>query len=460
MSFTAFNAPPPKALPKVVKAEPVVVREPKRIPEFEAAFAERPDLFQRLQFLAATDERLILDLSNYIVSLKQQLQASSTQPSDAQHLSKKRRLEDGGAANGSTADWANRSRTAVYTAGDVSFSIPQRKKLRLEWTDAPHGGIRAANVAGEFEFGVSWQDIDQVFALPVPEKAKKQHNFIIFPTGGNGLLPPTQGAPEPIVWMTLEPGPKDTDALQEPEHTVSLLNAQLSRLGKEVILPSSDEFESAIPDVMRKGEPAYHVKAHRGSKDGFLFFLSQGILFAFKKPLLFLPFSSIRSVSYTSVLQRTFNLNISVEFALPGESSKEEEIEFSMLDQADFAGIDGYVKRHHLHDASLAANRKAKVYDVNKPRGPKGSTVTSDSVVTSSGRDNSGRSSEHGEANEMSELQKAEQQLQDEEDEMEEDYVDESEEGGSSEDEDYGEDAIADADESDEEEDENREGEE
>jgi hypothetical protein len=282
--------------------------------------------------------------------------------------------------------------------------------------------------------------VDQVFALPVPDKAKKQHNLVVIPKGGNGLLPLAPGAPEPIVWTVFEPGPKDVDLPAEPAHTVGLLNKQLASFSKKVILPTSPEFESAIPQANRKGEPAYHVKAHRGSKDGYLFFLSHGILFAFKKPLLFLPFENIESVSYTSVLQRTFNLNVTTSITTPDGESKEEEIEFSMLDQADFAGIDEYVKRHGLHDASLAASRKAKVYDVNKPRAGK------DGAAQENGHAEGGAGGDEVGEDGLTELQRAEQALQDEEDEMEEDYVDESEddEEDSSEGEDYGEGPIED----------------
>lgn len=36
----------------------------------------------------------------------------------------------------------------------------------------------------------------------------------------------------------------------------------------KVIRPDDREFVSATPEAHRKGEKAYHVKAHRGSKDG------------------------------------------------------------------------------------------------------------------------------------------------------------------------------------------------
>ncbi len=133
---------------------------------------------------------------------------------------------------------------------------------------------------------------------------------------------------------------------------------------------------------------------------GYLFFLSPGILWAFKKPLLFFSFENITSVSYTSVLQRTFNLNITI--------AEGNEIEFSMVDQADFAGIDAYVKRHGLHDASMAEQRRAKILNING---------TSDTKV-----ENGTKSAEDDLHDDETELQRAERMLDDAEDELEEDY--------------------------------------
>lgn len=137
---------------------------------------------------------------------------------------------------------------------------------------------------------------------------------------------------------------------------------------------------------------------------GYLFLLATGILFAFKKPLLFFSFDTIESVSYTSVLQRTFNLNI---LARPRNGSEEDnmEIEFSMIDQADYSGIDDYIKRHGLQDASLAEARRAKVYNVNGKNSEEAAPATEMTGIE-----------------EESELQKAQRELEDQEDEEEEDY--------------------------------------
>ena len=86
-----------------------------------------------------------------------------------------------------------------------------------------------------------------------------------------------------------------------------------------------------------------------------------------------------------------------------------------MLDQADFAGIEAYIKRHELSDASMAATRKAKRLNINKP-----------ARKVENGAPAGPGEGDGGEAREESELQKAQQQLEeqevDEEDEEEEDY--------------------------------------
>lgn len=73
-----------------------------------------------------------------------------------------------------------------------------------------------------------------------------------------------------------------------------------------------------------------------------------------------------------------------------------------MIDQADHAGIDAYVKRHGLQDASLAEARRAKKYNVNAEKG--------------------GQDTGEGEMEQESELQKVQRELEDQEDEEEEDY--------------------------------------
>ena len=93
---------------------------------------------------------------------------------------------------------------------------------------------------------------------------------------------------------------------------------------------------------------------------GYLFFLKNGILWAFKKPLAYFSFAAIESVSYTSITKRTFNLSIHVSADRGGA-----ELEFIMIDQEEYAGIDAYIKKNRLNDASMAEARRAKKVNVN-----------------------------------------------------------------------------------------------
>lgn len=120
--------------------------------------------------------------------------------------------------------------------------------------------------------------------------------------------------------------------------------------------------------------------------------------------MIYFAFENIESISYTSVLQRTFNLNIA---ARASGSDEIQEFELSMIDQADYAGIDGYIKGHGLQDASLAEARRAKRYNV----------VAGKTERARRGGANTGSALE-----EESELQKAQRELEDQEDEEEEDY--------------------------------------
>ncbi|KAF2728655.1 Rtt106-domain-containing protein [Polyplosphaeria fusca] len=372
--------------------------------EIDVAFAGNHELRKRVY--AAIDQNpaqntLFRDISTYILS-----QSSSN---SAEPVSKKRKLDDNnGVQNGSPAgggSLANPALKAWRTYPGVSFSMPQRKKFTLELVSSKaEGGIRAVGADGKVEFGIAWKDVDQVFCLPVPEKAKRQHNFIVLPIGGDGVNPLPEhlkaNPPDPILWTFEEATGKNIIEGEDPGPgpMAEAIHHCLIQAGtgKAVIFPEPEEFESAIVQNHRKGEKAYHVKAHRGSKEGYLFLTKVGILWGFKKPLAYLDFASVNSVSYTAVLRNTFNLVV---------ATQNGEIEFAMVDQADYSGINEYIQKHDLQDASMAAARRAKKLNVNPP-----AEKESGANGTADGDD--------GET----ELQKAERMLQDEEDDEEEDY--------------------------------------
>ncbi|KAJ9607873.1 hypothetical protein H2200_007952 [Cladophialophora chaetospira] len=350
--------------------------------------------------------------------------------------SKKRRLPNG-ASLPIVGTQKDQPREVLLEARDISFSLPQRKKLHLGI--AQYGtDINSKDTSfviftrnpstNEVDMEVPLSQFAYALRLPVPEKAAKQYNFVLLPKSGTST--------EPIIW-SVNAGPLKSCSVPNaqlvevapgPEDVLeSALGFVLRQFHISLSLPTPEEFSSATPESHRKNDKAYHVKAFRGSKDGFLFFLSNGIFFGFKKPLAFFASEDVESISYTSVLQRTFNLTISYrESGLDGaDEGTVQEVEFSMLDQADFPGIDAYIKRHELQDASLADARRAK-----KLMHPKG-TSARNAEAAGNAEEEDGRT----------ELEKAQQELDDAEDEEEEDYNPgsdgESEGSGDSDDDDY-----------------------
>ncbi|KAE8350035.1 hypothetical protein BDV28DRAFT_139910 [Aspergillus coremiiformis] len=392
----------------------------KDIPVIEDAFAAEPSLKKRVYDAIGTTPQyipLFEDIARYTSSLLARNASTPVQPVETTTdgpAAKKRKLQNGdGAGHAQPAGDLKANAPLQFYMQDVSFAVPQRKKLTLEIT-AGRGFLRARNQTSKaVEFGIHIDTIQHVLCLPVPEKNQKQFNFCIIPQYADGINSPPEGesAPEAMVWTVSDGSPKTAfsgDGQQiginngeTAENVVRrVLNENLRQT--KVVRPDEREFVSAMPEAHRKGEKAYHVKAFRGSKEGYLFFLPTGILFGFKKPLVFFAFENIDSISYTSVLQRTFNLNI---MARPTLSDETQELEFSMIDQADYAGIDAYIKKHGLQDASLAEARRARRYNINGAKTEEEDAVNAEGAVE-----------------EESELQKAQRELEDQEEEDEEDY--------------------------------------
>ena len=315
---------------------------------FSQTTVERPD-----------KRHLFEEIANFVLELRGTPGSTHLLPNQvAQAPSKKRKLD----TSTDSTSWDH-----LQNYADISFSIPARKKLRLEIGKSPTQGLRGSNAGGEIEVMASWSQVGDIFCLPVPEKAQAQYNFCLFVKG------PNEGS-EQILWTVPDAVPK-AGALEPPaspssdetyrSNMLSKIDRALAKQKRRVIVPDHEEFVSQLVQAHRKSEKAYHVKAFRGAKDGFLFFLANGIFWGFKKPLEFFAFDAIESVSYTSVLQRTFNLNVT---ARPAPNDPPQEFEFSMLDQEDFAGIDAYIKRHRLQDASMAEQRRAKKLNVNGGR--------------------------------------------------------------------------------------------
>ncbi|KAI1129818.1 hypothetical protein F5Y10DRAFT_142886 [Nemania abortiva] len=399
--------------------------------KLNTVFQSRPDIVEGIRQAADSPSRIKL-FNNIVGFVYEQLNdVQSEEPAQ-----KRRRVDieptrngqsSNGAVAGSADDVANED--VLLEIKDISVSIPQRKKFDLCFT-ANHLYARAPGTKAPMPGIIfPWKSIEYAFFLPVPEKSQVQHNYILLPQNSYFPSQPATTPVDPLVFTIPATAPKpgsiggpNASAASAVSDSYSTLfhwaiNKCLQAGGKQVQIVAADpsKFHSVIRQPHRPKEQAVHVKAFRGSKDGFLFFLENGILWGFKKPLMFLPLDKIAAISYTNVLQRTFNMVVEIFTGEGGDEEATDEIEFAMLDQEDYNGInEDYVTRHKLQDRSLADQRKAKRELIENSKGKKGAGEGEQEANGGTGDDG------------MTELQRAqleaEQQLQDEEDEDEEDY--------------------------------------
>ncbi|KAG9246299.1 hypothetical protein BJ878DRAFT_456608 [Calycina marina] len=296
------------------------------------------------------------EISIYINALKD---ASAS----SEHASKKRRPNEdipsriapnrtnghSTTTNGAAVIFSNA--TSLLSVKEISVTIPQRKKCTIHFSDT-HIYATLPDAEEPFQsMAFAFKDIDYGFCLP-PSTMPEPFVFTISDTALKAGMVAGDGA------STFD----DYKDLFD-----YAIHKGLKSVGKEIKITRADEklFHSVQKQLCRPGEKAVWVKSYRGSKDGYMFFLPTGILWGFRKPLMFVPHSRIIAISYTNVLTRTFNL--SVEVAVAGAEGEEmsEEIEFEMIDQEDYGGIESYIKRYGLEDRSLAKQRKAKHENVN-----------------------------------------------------------------------------------------------
>lgn len=199
---------------------------------------------------------LFHDITTYIEQSTLLLQSPTKSRKDEEPKSKKRKLSP-------------LSSTETFDSiTDVSFSIPQRKKLKLELSHPfQRDSLRATNpTTNSTEFSLQWENIEYCVCVPVPEKAQPQHNVCVFPRDeeqGEQILFTVPG-------RKVKPEAISSDDVIDPEESYKdvVMRILNKRLKKPVVEPNEKDFVSQVVQAHRKGEKAVHVKAFRGSKDG------------------------------------------------------------------------------------------------------------------------------------------------------------------------------------------------
>lgn len=184
--------------------------------------------------------------------------------------------------------------------------------------------------------------------LPVPEKKNLLYLVIFYQRNLNSAF-----SNEPIVLT-----------LNKEQVSKQLVGEKLIKEGddfKVYIQRQAAVSGFKIADTFQGGFNSFFVQAHRGTKEGLLYFLPNQILFGFKKPILLFKSEDIDSISYSSITRVTFNVTLVLKDG--------EKFEFSMIDQNDFANIDGYIKNRQVLDNSMSEALKAKPLTKNQESG-------------------------------------------------------------------------------------------
>lgn len=217
----------------------------------------------------------------------------------------------------------------------------------------------------------------QFLVLPTPEKTVKTWSVVLFYTDptiadeakrDNALcftLPLTLGAEkekDKDSAIKLIPNSKDFVSLQSiPAGSdaktvfIDLLTKASGGVLKEAIQPSAEYFysrsaKSSTSSSSSAGgkraaalggnrpDAKFHIHCYRKASDGYLFLLPKGVFFGFKKPLAYLPHTLLATVSFKSVLSRTFD----IEFV---DSRGNKKTEFGMVPIEEYEAISDYLRK-------------------------------------------------------------------------------------------------------------------
>lgn len=226
---------------------------------------------------------------------------------------------------------------------DVSMLLPERKKGNLLLTKR-HVVVAYQTIPDIVPvFNIERKHIKVCMILHVPDKAKPQWNVILCGVKPNNDV----SSLEPLVQFTIQdlPGSKICNSISR---IAMGYTSELELSSRELM----NEVFKFVPIVESDSGKGFCVSAHRGSKEGLIYFLDGWVFFGFKKPMVLIPVDRIESVSYSAITRVTFDLTI--------KQFEGQELELSMIDQGDYDLINDYVIANQLNNQSMSEARRAK----------------------------------------------------------------------------------------------------
>ncbi|KAI1316213.1 hypothetical protein EDD11_010323 [Mortierella claussenii] len=294
---------------------------------------------------------------------------------------------------------------AIYSTNPLSFLHPVRKKLLLS-LHQNHIALFSSTNTSEVVSSAPWAALYRVIAVPFLERATKHTALILFfrhdgissrsskdaiwvvPMADDGKDFALEFSSQHQQLLGLE-GDLRLIAAKDPTRTpipfVSPSTAATSNKRPDHLLISilsyclnrahPSGYTSSSVDIIPNPTPPYpNFSAHLKSNQGTIYLLPTGILFAFRKPILFLRSVAIEALGIHSVLSRTFDFEIVMDSTTDGLSTAEDlegipqetkgdnrrVIGFGMVDTKEFARMEEWIKKAGIRDRSMSEDLKAK----------------------------------------------------------------------------------------------------
>ncbi|KAJ1657732.1 hypothetical protein IWQ61_002920 [Dispira simplex] len=280
---------------------------------------------------------------------------------------------------------------------DLSFIQP-RKKLDLAFTPTHLLlAVQKPDRLVHIEAFYPLHDVVWAVLVPSPDKAKPHWTVALFIRNGiRSGSSLTETSLTTIVFGFFQDSPTLTITGVEKEKEITpsksddtecqtILKSNLQRI-TEVIqryLPNCLLVRSSPTTLVKskssspQGEllalSGHPVRCYWKAREGFLYFLDHGLFYGFKKPILFFPLSDITDLEVRNIMTRTFDLHLTwmpqegqtiqgphakkpradEHGADVDDNTVEVELEFSMIDNAEFDIIMAYIRHRKVAAQSL-----------------------------------------------------------------------------------------------------------
>ncbi|KAJ3047571.1 hypothetical protein HK097_011422, partial [Rhizophlyctis rosea] len=254
-----------------------------------------------------------------------------TTSSDSQPPAKKRKLENG---NGADSVGSEGLGELLYTLQDISIQSPARKKLDINIHTV---GVTLTGKGGSTEFTITKTSLKHLLCLPTPNKTKPHYTICLLSDNGEHLI------------FGFDDKGSNLRLLDQTDKSSVVLDKSVS---------AKEKITAALGTLLKRGaaweEPDKRLYAKCGkkypflscyvkAKEGHLYFLTTGLFFGYKKPIIHIPHEDLCKLDIMGVTGRTFN------FVL--ETNNGESHEFAMIEAADQNVVSAFMT--HCHDLAL-----------------------------------------------------------------------------------------------------------